>query len=169
MKKPGRNNLILAWIVAYLLVALLCLKAGDSLLTNLLENVTSIKLAGQAQSDVSVVSSEVQQSDRQAEQVRLRVAALATRQIPSLDDLKALQSQHRLRLIQMERVSGATRGEGDIISYRTVLSGTVGAVVRFLKELEDQYLVQSDQITIIPANEDGSQVNLTITVGVSSP
>ena len=151
-----------------MLAAALCLKASDSLVKQLLEDVTAIKLSAQAKSENATVRSEVKQLERAAEQNRSRVAAMAARHVPALDDLKALQTQHRLKLIQMERVSTTSNERDEIITYRTVVSGTVGSAIRFLKDLEDRYLVKSEQVTVVPANDDGSQVNLSFTVEVVS-
>ena len=167
MKQSARNKLVWGFAAVCLLLAAVCLKLDDLLIVGLLDDVNSIKLARQARSDLSMVHAEEREMTARVEALRSRVAALAARRVPSLDDLKALQAEHHLRLIQLERIANRA-GEGtDVIGYRTVLAGTVGSAVRFLHDLEDRFLVKSDQITLSALGEDGSQVNLVLTVEVT--
>ena len=166
MKAPSRNSRVYLWIAAYLIMAVLCLAASDSLMVRLLENATSIRLAGQAESDIAAMGLVVRELTHQVQEARQRVETLASRRHPSLDELKDLQEKHRLRMVQMERISDGNN-DGPL-NYQTVLLGTVGACIRFMRDLEEHYLVQSDRVSLTSANEDGSRVHLTLTVQVEA-
>jgi hypothetical protein len=84
-----------------------------------------------------------------------------------LQDIKDLQKRYHLSLIQLERVSKPTDKSSGVLEYNTVLSGTIGGLIRFLQELESIYIVKSEQVLFRPANENGSVVAMGLTLTVA--
>ncbi len=167
MKAQIKNRLAIGMPVVYLLLTVLMLLAMDKSVVTLLENAKTINLSQQASLNSETIGAEISSLEDRTEQVRVAVSDMAGRTFPALNDIKQLQLKHRLNLVQIERVSSPDRGEQGPTRYTTVLSGTVGSTVRFLKELEEKHVVKSDLAVLRPANEDGSEVALTISLEVA--
>ncbi len=167
MKVHIKNRLSIGIAGAYLLLAVILLIAMDRAMVSLLENLKTMNLSRQAGLSSETIGAEVFSLEDRSERARVAVSSMASRAFPALDDIKRLQSKHRLKLVQVERVSNPDRGKQGPTRYTTVLSGTVGSTVRFLKELEEKYVVKSDLAVLRPANEDGTEVALTISLQVA--
>jgi hypothetical protein len=159
-------NFVYLIIVINLLIATGCLVLSDRMIVTLMENVRIIGLSGEVEKGRPAVESEIKTLEREVARLDSTVAITANRQLPTLQDLKELQSRHHLSLVQMERISKAVDKSPGVLEYNTVFTGTVGGLIRFLQELESVYIVKSEQVMFRPANEDGSIVALGLSLTV---
>jgi hypothetical protein len=148
----------------YLLIAVGCLILSDRLIVTLMENIRTIGLSGEAAQGIPAMESEIEGLTREVARTDSVVTVLANRDLPTLQQLKELQNRHHLSLVQMERVSKSGNGTPGVIEYNTVLTGSVGGLIRFLQELETAHVVKSEQVLFRPARDDGSVVALGLSL-----
>ncbi len=163
-----QRRLIVA-VLGILVVAIaLSLTIADRAVVSLLDDIRTIRLSHEADIGLATIDFEIDNLTLETERSRSAVSTLEDRTYPTLQQLKQLQTKHRLNLIQMERVSAPSEDSSSRISYNTVMTGTVGSIIRFLAELEEEHIVQTDQVVLRPATEDGSTVALTMSVLVEA-
>lgn len=168
MNSNLQKRLIVAVLGILVIAIVLSLAIADQAVVSLLEDVRTIRLSHEADIGLATIDFEIDNLTLETERLRSAVSTLEGRTYLTLQQLKQLQTKHRLNLIQMERVSSPSEDSSSRISYRTVMTGTVGSVIRFLSELEKQHIVQTDQVILRPATEDGSTVALTMSVLVEA-
>ena len=161
-----KNRGVFFFVGFYLLVACLSLLVMDSSVITTLESVRAISLSSHASQNLESIDSEIALLITQVDRIDDEVEQLANRSYPTHEDVKRLRASHRLKLIQMERVSGVELSRADLLRYDLVLTGTMGAVVRFLKELEGDFVVHSDEYRLQAGNDEGSQIKLSLSLEV---
>jgi len=166
MTKPKPTRPVCFILGAYVLGVVLCLMISDKLIVKLMENLRTINLSAEANGDQASLDVEIRTLEQQVEQMAATITQLKARRLPSLQEVKDLQRTHRLDLIQMERVSTPRTDASGTLEYNTVLTGTIGGLVRFLRDLESNHIVKSEQVVLRPANEDSSTVALTLSLSV---
>ncbi len=166
MNSLKSRHLVFLLVGVYLLIAAGCLILSDRMVVMLMESARTIGLSGEVEKGLPAVESEIKALEREVAQLDSTVAISANRLLPTLQDLKELQGRHRLSLLQMERVSKPADKSSGGLEYNTVLTGSVGGLIRFLQELESAYIVKSEQVIFRPANEEGSIVAIGLTVTV---
>jgi hypothetical protein len=149
-------------------VVVLCLVIADHAVVSLLEDVRTFRLSREADIGLTTIDFEIDNLTHETERLQAVVSTLEQRAYPTLQQLKTLQTKHKLNLLQMERISDANDDASNRINYNTIMTGTVGSVIRFLAELEESHIVQTDQVILRPANEDGSFVALSMSVLVET-
>lgn len=168
MNSNLQKRLVVGVLALLILAIILSLTIADRTVVSLLEDIRTIRLSHEADIGLATIDSEIANLTREVQRLQSAVSALEGREYPTLGQLKQLQIKHRLNLLQMERISSPNDDASNRISYNTVMTGTVGSVIRFLAELEDRHIVQTDQIILRPASEDGSTVALTMPVSVET-
>ncbi len=164
MNPKTRNWLPFAIIGLNVILAVLLLVGIDWLLITGLENVKTIEMSSRAQSESSTIDNQIALLQSDILHHHELVQVLSAKELPTLQNIKLLQAEHKLSLQQMERVSSSGDQGSHLNQYRTVLTGTAGSAVRFLGALEDQYVTRCDQIVLQPANDDGSRVGLSMSI-----
>lgn len=166
MKALSNSWLALTFVGVFILLSLSSLAVSDKLVSSMLEDIRTISLSRDAAIGTEDIEIELSRMRQQALYLTDDLARLKERHVPTVAELRELQKKHRLRLIQIERISspGSDRsGQGE---YAAVLNGTVGALTRFLVDLESDYVVRGGQVSLKTANSDGSTVNLHFTLVV---
>jgi len=164
VNKHWRKNLVFVLIALFVLVAAGCLVVSDRAVQSLLTSLRVVNLSQEAQSGRATIDREVAALGQQVENLKTTVATLERRAYPNLQELKALETRHHLSIFQMERVTNPKEAKPGLLRYNAVVTGTAGSVVRFLEDLERDFITQSDQVVIRPAMEDGSLVALGMTL-----
>ena len=150
----------------YVLLMVLCLAVSDKAMVSLLENTRTINISSEAARGLTTIDFEIQNLKTEVERLQTAVSTLETQTFPNMQELKQLQTKHRLSLVQMERVSNPDGNFPGVLTYNTVMTGTIGALVRFLKDLESVHVVQTDQVVLRSADEDGSTIALVMPLQV---
>ena len=164
MSKLRPVNQVYTLVAIYLLIAAGCLVVSDRLIGTLMENTRTIGLSGEVAQGRTAMDSEIERLTSEVARSDSAVAVLANRDLPTLQQLKELQGRHHLRLVQMEQITKSGNGTPGVIEYNTVLTGSIGGLIRFLQELEGVHVVKSEQVLFRPASDDGSTVALGLSL-----
>ena len=166
MKQPRDNWPAWALVVVFVILAVLSLTSCDRLVSSILEDIRTISLSSEATAGTEEMEIELSRLRQKATYLADDLAELGKRHLPSVADLRELQNSHRLKLVQMERMTSSGKDRSGQMEYAAVLNGTIGALTRFLADLEKDYIVKGNQVSLKTANSDGSAVNLSFTVVV---
>jgi len=158
------KNRIAVWLPAFSLAASLGLVLLlDKAVYRLLENVRTVQLSQEAEHGQATIDVEIAALQANVSRYRQQIAGVASRTLPTVDDMRVLQSRHGLRLAGMDRLVAAAPASGPM-DYRLLLTGSAGSLVRFLRDMETTYIARTATLAMQPTNEDGSIVAMEITL-----
>lgn len=152
---------------SYLALTLILLELSDWSIKTTIEKGKIVSLSSQAKSDITAEQIEYQNLKTEVSILTDEVSALKELRYPTLQDLKEMASQYRLKLRQIERGSRSVTENQKGSKYQASFVGAITSQVLFLKELEIRYLVETNGIVIKPADEKGEKVSMTISMSIS--
>lgn len=127
------------------------------------------RLAKEAQVGVGSVKAELAALQTTTSALQAKVSRQAQRQCPSVQDIKDLASGHRLRIGKMERQNQTSKADTGKLTYAVICLGGLDDQVAFLRQLEEVYILQSDNIVLQRYNEDGTVLALGLNLVVQEP
>jgi hypothetical protein len=158
------KNRIAVWLPAFSLAASLGLVLLlDKAVYRLLENVRTVQLSQEAEHGQATIDAEIAALGANLSRYRQQITGLVSRTLPTVDDVRALQSRYGLRLASMDRLVAAAPASGPT-DYRLLLTGSSCNLVKFLRDMETTYVARTATLAMQPVNEDGSIVAMEITL-----
>ena len=130
-----------------------------------ISNFRIIGLYSHSQGNLASLESELVELGQTVKALEVVVEEQFSTVTPTLDNFRQLAADHRLRFRQLERINSSNPS----MEYSAALRGRIGAVVGFLKDLEDNFRLDANYVLIKPANVDGSLVELTLQLETAGP
>ena len=168
MRLPKLNRRFPLFLVGQVVAAALLILAVNSLLGPTIEALRTRPLKTASQTDLVRLDSENRAFKDKIAILRKEMEATAAKRLPSVAEIKELATDHKLGIRRLERVviSGKTKGQLKT-QYGISLSGQLENDLEALRDLNDKFFLYCDAISLQRANEDGSQVLMSMTLVVS--
>ena len=152
-----KNNLYLIRLAAYIVIIVGCLLATDRCVRSLITDLSTLRMADQIGDDGSSLTNRTRDMQLEIDRLTQQLENLQSRTPLTLEALKTMLSDHRLTLRSLSRKTGS--GKNTLIDYcDTEFTGSIGAIVRLLHEIDTKHTTRIDRIQIVPADETGDTV-----------
>ena len=167
MKLTDINIKIILTLMLSFILALFLVIITDWGVSTAISKTRVVKLKNQAEADISNQQRHYQELKVQVNELSQKIANLQQLKYPTLLDLKKSANSYQLELYNIEKGNQKTDKHSESISYTTTYLGKATSLVKFLRKLETDFLLNIDQLTLRPTDETGEQVALTMLVYVS--
>lgn len=154
-------------IASQVVLALALVLLIDWGISETIEKSKVISLSQQSEGDLSTQQSRLLALHHQVGGLKKEIAIKASLRYPTLQDLKKQAVKHNLNLRNIEKGSQTTQKKADTIKYLTSFVGRMSSLVNYLKDVESQYLLDADGLSLKPADDKGETVVMTISLLVS--
>ena len=168
MNTKGIANTYTLGQIGLLIVVVLVLWGIGNLAEGMIDNYRIRRMKQGADSGLLQTQTRLIETRLKADSLEAVLAGLEARVRPDLQDIKRLASDHGLRIRQMERLTTETKASSDMLRYTAVVEGRISGLVRLLKALETDFIFESEQLQLAPANDDGSRVLMQLLLTVRS-
>lgn len=167
MKLTDINTKIILTLMLSSILAVLLVIITDWGVSTAISKTRVVKLKNQAEADIFSQQSHYQELKVKVNELGQKIANLQQLKYPTLLDLKKSANSYQLELYNVEKGNQKTDKHSESISYSTTFLGKATSIVKFLRKLEIDFLVNIDRLTVRPTDETGEQVALTMLVYVS--
>ena len=167
MKLTDINIKIILTLMLSIMLALFLVIITDWGVSTIISKGRVVKLKNQAEADIFSQQKRFQELKVQVNEFSQKITDLQQLKYPTLLDLKKSASSYHLELYNVEKGNQKSDKHSEITSYTTTFLGKATSIVKFLRRLEIDFLLNIDQLTVRPTNEAGEQVALTMLVYVS--
>ena len=160
-----KNRIPLVVLALYAVIAAVMVLLIDWGASGTIAHWRIIELYRHSQGNLATLEAELIALGQTVKAAEVTVAKQHSTATPTVDDLRQLAADHRLRFRQLERISTANSST----EYGAVLQGRITAIVGFLKDLEDDYRLAANYALLQPANEGGTLVELRMQLETAGP
>ncbi len=162
------NRQIMLPAVVFLIVSLGSIFAIDYFISGTFDNLSHIALQNKSEEGLLSVRTELEQARANIGALQDQVSTAKARRSPTLSDIKELANRHRLTIKQVERTGSAMSHTDSLVSHRLSVSGRIGRIVRFVRELEETHRLELRFIRLQADSPDGSSIVLSMQLQVLS-
>ena len=166
MRSESNRYLQIVVIALLMMICALLVRLIDVSVSSSLDNLRAIALKRESSDGIDQLERNIQLLTVRSDNLQTTISANNLRSLPSLDDLKRLSRSHRLTIYRLERVENGSDDKVSEAAYNATFVGTVGAAVRFLKDLSDTRIFCADQMIVQPVDDTGNQVALYFSIKV---
>lgn len=138
----------------------------DNTVGSLLETVKSRRLSSAASDDLVALEHRIATLKKDIQATTTRLEKDQALQRPDLQSVKNLAGQYRLQVRRVERVTNTAKAVGIRPTYNVTCTGPVLDVIPFLHQLEREFILESDQVTLQRNDENGETAALTLVMQV---
>lgn len=167
MKLTDINIKIILTLILSVILAVLLVIITDWGVSTAISKTRVVKLKNQAEADIFGQQTHYQELKIQVNELSQKIANLQQLNYPTLLDLKKSANSYQLELYNIEKGNQKSDKNSESISYSTTFLGKATSIVKFLRKLEIDFLLNIDQLTVRPTDETGKQIALTMLVYVS--
>ncbi|MEW6413257.1 MAG: hypothetical protein AB1483_12430 [Candidatus Zixiibacteriota bacterium] len=151
-------------IAAYAIMSILLLIGIDFLSRRVIDDVRTVKLKSYSEAGLDRIISELESLSSDVDLVRAEVASSRNRFYPNLREFEELCRKHNLKLERAEKVNLSDQSSVSLSKYNTTVQGTVGAAVRFLRQLEAEYIFSSEHVLLYPVDNEGEVIAVSLSL-----
>lgn len=166
MKLTDINIKIILTLILSIILALFLVIITDWGVSTVISKTRVVKLKNQAEADIFSQQTHCQEVKIQVNELSKKIANLQQLKYPTLIDLKKSANSYQLELYNVEKGNQKSDKHSESISYTTTFLGKATSIVKFLRKLEIDFLLNIDQLTVRPTDETGKQIALTMLVYV---
>ncbi len=167
MKLTDINIKIILTLMFSIILTLFLVIITDWGVSTAISKTRVVKLKNQAEADFSSQQTDYQELKVRVNELSQKIANLQQLKYPTLLDLKKSANSYQLKLYNIEKGNQKSDKHSESISYTTTYLGKATSLVKFIRKLETDFLLNIDQLTLRPTDETGEQVALTMLVYVS--
>lgn len=167
MKLTDINIKIILTLLLSIILTLFLVIITDWGVSTTISKTRVVKLKNQAEADIFSQQTRYQELKIQVNELSQKIANLQQLKYPTLIDLKKSANSYQLELYNIEKGNQKSDKHSESISYTTTYLGKATSIVKFLRKLETDFLLNIDRLTLRPTDETGEQVALTMLVYVS--
>lgn len=166
MKLTDINTKIILTLMLSSILAVLLVIITDWGVSTAISKTRLVKLKNQAEADTFSQQTHYQELKIQVNELSQKITNLQQLKYPTLIDLKKSANSYQLELYNIEKGNQKTDKQSESIFYTTTFLGKATSIVKFLRKLEIDFLLNIDQLIVRPTDETGEQVALTMLVYV---
>jgi hypothetical protein len=167
MKKLPINNIILFFIIIPLVIVILLALISNTFISETIHNLSESNLNQQASSNLTTLYSEISELKTRHGALQKKATQATNLRYPTLQDIKDIASKSNAHLLRMERQTNSSKkAQTDEQLYSLISTGDINNLLKFLKQLEDDFILETDAITLQRYNDDGSILALAISLTV---
>ena len=169
MRNRRVSNSVLLFVASQIVVALLLAWLVNVFADSIVAHVKENRLAQLTESGMSALSEEVTVLQKTVDGLRTKAMKRAATQCPSVQEFKELAVQHNVRLGKIEKQTQAAKSEAAKQVYAIICLGSLENQVSFLKDLEERFILASDNIVLQRYDEEGTVLALGLNLTVREP
>lgn len=167
MKLTDINIKVIFTLMLSIILTLFLVIITDWGVSTAISKTRVVKLKNQAEADIFSQQTHYQELKVRVKKLSQKITYLQQLKYPTLLDLKKSANSYQLELYNIEKGNQKSDKHSESISYTTTFLGKATSIVKFLRKLEINFLLNIDQLTVRPTDETGEQVALTMLVYVS--
>lgn len=167
MRSKATSKTILLLIFGQCIVAVALAWLVNTLVEFSITQTREGNLNKGAASETKLLGTEIASMERTVLGLRGRTNQLGSVHIPTAQEFKDLSSKYRIRIRRLEKQTHTDKSTvPDNDTYSVVCIGRLADDIDFLRALESNFILETDNVVLQRYNDDGSLVALGLTLGV---